>query len=119
MQSKGLSTPAAVKKFQSAIAEHGSIISGDPGVQLHHIFGASAKHDKLPVGQWALLPLTPKEHALIGTDSGRKQLSLSHYGHLSPGRWLLEKSLYCELICAVGVHWLPAGVFDAIQGYRK
>lgn len=52
---------AAQKRWMEAVRELGSVISGEPAV-IHHPAGRKAKHNKVDIGHWWLIPLTDDEH---------------------------------------------------------
>ncbi len=65
MQSKGNAPTAAQKKWREEIRELGCIVHGDKGeIEIHHVLGATAKHNKVAIGHWFILPLTGWFHRL-------------------------------------------------------
>jgi hypothetical protein len=65
VQSKGNRPTAAQQRWQDAVANLGSILSGEKPVQLHHAAGFTARHNKVLVGPWWIIPLTKAEHDAI------------------------------------------------------
>jgi hypothetical protein len=55
---------AKQKQWREAVRELGSIISGGPAV-IHHPVGRTAKHNKVHIGHWWVLPLTDDEHKAL------------------------------------------------------
>ena len=45
-----------------AVRECGCIITGNTQVQLHHIWGSKFKHNKIHIGNYAVLALSPELH---------------------------------------------------------
>lgn len=62
MRSKGNQPKAEEKKWLEAIGNQACIVTSSSNIQVHHMFGASAKRDKLRVGHWAILPLSVELH---------------------------------------------------------
>lgn len=67
MQSKGNQPNAVQKRWRESVRSLGSVISGGPAV-IHHAVGATAKHNKIPIGHWWLIPLTDEEHKALHLD---------------------------------------------------
>jgi len=57
-----LSKPKAVKDWEDLNREMGCVITGRCDVQLHHIFGRTAKEKKILIGPWAILTLWWEMH---------------------------------------------------------
>jgi len=64
------SPTAAQKRVHQALRDLGSPIKGNYGasVQLHHIFGRTAKHNKVDIGHWAVLVLPFELHDVSSGD---------------------------------------------------
>jgi len=78
---------AAQTRWREAVRELGSVISGGPAV-IHHCVGRTAKHNKVQIGHWWILPLTDSEHKALhnGETFGRES------------RKSFEKEMYVLLI---------------------
>jgi hypothetical protein len=74
MQSKNHKRTAEQKKWHGQVAELGCITSGSTQAQIHHCVGATAKHNKIHIGEWFVLPLNPFNHSYI--DQGRFGLDM-------------------------------------------
>tara|TARA_R110000822_G_scaffold77084_5_gene185123 strand:+ start:1248 stop:1631 length:384 start_codon:yes stop_codon:yes gene_type:complete len=74
MRSKNQKVTADHKKWRSQVAELGCICCGSEAIQIHHCIGASAKHNKIHIGEWFILPLNPFNHSYI--DQGRFGLDM-------------------------------------------
>lgn len=55
-------TTASQKRWISAAASTGCIVTGESEIQIHHIFGRKAKHNKIEIGEWAIIPLAIRLH---------------------------------------------------------
>lgn len=55
---------AAQKRFMEQVRALGSIVSGGPAV-VHHAAGRKARHNKIEIGHWWLVPLTDEEHKAL------------------------------------------------------
>lgn len=54
---------AAQKRFHDAAARLGCVVPGcNAPARIHHCVGASAKHNKVAIGQWWILPLCDDHH---------------------------------------------------------
>ncbi len=56
---------AAQKRYADYVASLGCCECGRPA-QIHHPVGATAKHRKVPIGHWWLIPLCDDHHKAIG-----------------------------------------------------
>ena len=52
---------ARQKQWLEAVVKLGSVVSGGPS-QIHHCVGRKAKHNKIAIGHWWIIPLTHDEH---------------------------------------------------------
>lgn len=55
---------AEEKKFQAYLKEQLCCVTGDYGVDVHHCKGSTYKHDKVLVGHYFCLPLSPDSHRM-------------------------------------------------------
>jgi len=78
MQSKGNAPTAAQKLWCDALRYE----SSDEATELHHPAGCTAVHNKVHIGQWWVIPLTPKHHREI------------HAGEFGKNRKEIEKGLF-------------------------
>lgn len=63
MQSKGNAPDASQKRWREEVRGLGCVISREPhNVEIHHVLGATAKHNKTPIGHWFILPLNAWYH---------------------------------------------------------
>ncbi len=53
----------AEKDFQAWLKQQPCCVTGQIGVQVHHCKGATYKHNKVLIGHWFCLPLSPEVHA--------------------------------------------------------
>jgi hypothetical protein len=109
MRSKGNSRTASQNRWYSAVAELGSVITNDSQVVLHHPIGEQQKHNKLPVGVWWVVPLTPREHQNL------------HDGFYQDRRKEFEKIWFKTVIIRLRDHpdCPPDEIIKAIAGYRR
>lgn len=61
MRSKGNAPTAAQKRFYGKIVDKGCIVCGRQA-EIHHVVGASARSNKIKVGNWYVLPLCYWHH---------------------------------------------------------
>ena len=100
---------AAQKRWREKVRGLGSIISGGPAV-IHHCVGRTAKHNKIHIGHWWIVPLTDKEH---------KDLHAGRLDTPQISRKEAEKYLFDRAVKRLGADDLPEGVYDAIMEYHR
>jgi hypothetical protein len=117
MRSKSNGTTAAQRRWMDLVASRGSVISGSVYVVLHHCAGMTAKHNKVHIGPWWILPLTPEEHDALhkSFDSFVQEV----YFWNGETRKEVEKILFMEMVCEIGMGEMPLEVYEAIMGYRR
>lgn len=114
MQSrKGLT--ADQRRWWDWLAGHGCYL-GLGQACLHHCIGSTARHDKVDIGQWWVIPLSYEAHqgpqgihndlSIFCTGETRKEIEKRIFSDLS-GRYLED-----------GGH-IPAEVIEAIEGYHR
>lgn len=64
MNSKGNAPSAKQKQWRERVRALGSILSGDDAV-IHHAVGVTARHRKVHIGHWWIIPLTNDEHLAL------------------------------------------------------
>jgi len=58
-----MSSPnAKQKRWMARVADYGCVVSGNSNIQIHHCVGRTAKHNKIAVGHWFILPLSFELH---------------------------------------------------------
>lgn len=66
---------AAEKRFMAWVKEQPCIITGEHGVIVDHMYGSSFRHNRVLIGMWALLPLSPSVDSVKTNGSHRAYLS--------------------------------------------
>lgn len=93
MKSKGHTVPAKAKRWMAWVARQRCANCTGIGVHVHHCAGATARHNKVAIGDWWLLPLCPKCHQgdhgihgdrmrFFGDSLTRKQTEKSQFARL-------------------------------------
>lgn len=107
--------PTAVKKWETMVADFGCVVTKEPDIQLHHVFGRTYKHRKVHIGQFYILPLAIRYHDV----SSNNPFNVTYF----PKRFAIEfgyqRSLFakmCKAMVSCGTV-LPFGdeVMDAIM----
>lgn len=63
MQSKGNNPTEKQAAWREEVRALGCILTGDKSsVEIHHVLGATAKHNKTDIGHWFILPLSGWYH---------------------------------------------------------
>jgi hypothetical protein len=89
-QSRGANK--AEKAFLSWLKEQPCCITGEYGVHVHHCVGSSVKKDKVHIGHYFCIPLTPDKHLEL---HARKKAFREEYG--SQGLcWVMLCSQYYD-----------------------
>lgn len=103
MQSKGNQPTAVQKEWREEVRSLGPI-----GCEIHHCVGVTGKHNKVEIGHWWILPLSPEQHRDIHSRIDRKLHEKTLFG------WMLAKyeAIY-------GAPPVPPEVLEAIRGYRR
>ena len=47
----------SVRGWVNLVARQACVCAGEPLVHIHHVLGRSARFQKMPIGQWVVLPL--------------------------------------------------------------
>jgi hypothetical protein len=119
MQSKGNAPTASQKAWREAVRELGCVIDKSKGgIEIHHVLGATAKHNKVDIGHWFILPLSSWYHrenpTLNVTDN--KRLFEANFGtqvQLFMGL-IMQYEFIHERVAPV-----PAEVIDAIRSLER
>ncbi len=87
--------------------------------QLHHVVGRKAKHNKVAIGEWFILPLPIRYHDV----SSDNPFNVTHYRHMFTHEFGLQSELFKEMIESMvnlGVD-LPFGddVINSIMDTRR
>jgi hypothetical protein len=110
---------AAQKRWREAVRELGSVISRCPAV-IHHPVGRTAKHGKVEIGHWWVIPLTDEEHKALHNGQLDYYLCETHWEGC--GRKDFEKSAFGSVVGmlgGLGQTQVPEQVFNAILDYHK
>lgn len=115
MQSKGNAPTAAQIKWREEVRALGCIVGMEKGphIQIHHVLGATAKHNKVAIGHWYILPLTPWAHL------DNPVLNVTHNKRLFEAQYGTQISLFKQLIKNYEFHYekrapVPEEVLAAI-----
>jgi hypothetical protein len=103
MRSKGNAPSATQKRWLDAVA------SLSPGMQIHHPVGITAKHNKVHIGHWWLVPVDEQSHRDI------------HAGVFGKDRKVLEKRIFEANLEALegSPDYPPQDAIDAIRDYHR
>ena len=108
---------AEQKRWREKVRAIGCIACGERmGTEIHHCAGRTAKHNKIAIGHWWILPLCHGCHVLL--TEGPDRLAEARFGFTFVGRWDLEKLLYADLM----THFrddVPLDVLNSIYDYHK
>lgn len=124
MRSKNHPPTAAQKVYWDELTSTGCVVAGrNAPAEIDHVFGASAKHRKLHIGQWAVIPLCYELHR------GARGRTAKEY--LFRDDWFPEMEFYemrRELLRKAHENYeqyhgkrvpIPLDVLEAMYQYRK
>lgn len=120
MQSKGNAPTAAQKRWQELVAGLGCIVTrAHPShCQLHHVAGATYKHNKILIGPWFILPLAKSLHD-VGSDDPH---NVTHHRRAFTEQHGTQASLFFKVVYAALLqgHHIPfeMDVLNAIADTR-
>jgi len=94
MQSKGNNPNSKELRWREDVRALGCILTGEKlAVEIHHVVGASAKHDKTSIGHWFILPLSKWYHrddSLLNVTDNKKTFEETFGSQVSLFNRLLE-----------------------------
>lgn len=115
MQSKGNAPIASQLKWREEVRDLGCVISREQyGIEIHHVLGATAKHNRQPIGHWFILPLTAwyhRENPILNVTDNKKLFEANFGSQVALFNRLLdlyrfqydkEPPVPCEVLAAIG-----------------
>lgn len=108
-------TSAKYRAWEEDVRALGCVITGNPVCVIHHPVGRSAKHNKVHIGNWFILPLEENLHIGKISVHGNKKEFISRYGKQCE---LFSKVLH-YYINRCGDHPVPNDVLLAIADWGK
>lgn len=112
---------AEQRRWLEQVVKHGSVVSREPwSVVVHHVTGRESKHNKVDIGHWFILPLTPGEHDLLHSD--QTAFESRAIGFNPVGRWDCEKFLFLRMVETFeewGQMTPPEDVMLSIKEYHR
>lgn len=119
---RAVAANAAERRFHDWLRNTGCAICGSP-TAIHHAVGSAAKHNKIHIGQWWVVPLCYEHHQGPGGIHGDLSLfdvfDRTALGHT---RKEIEKSLFARFAAIYEERTgeqIPKEVKEAIAGYHK
>lgn len=85
MYSKNHRPTKAQKEFWDWLAGRACVFCSSPMRDLHHVLGASSRENKIPIGQWVLVPVCGDCHDNIHQWSKLQQIE--EFMHLLNHHW--------------------------------
>ena len=108
------SKPAPVKRWEQQVADYGCVVTREPQVQIHHVKGRTFKHDKVLIGPWYILPLTPRLHD-VGSNNA---FNVTHWKKRFEIEYGTQNQLFFQMVNAMLEQGqevpVPDDVLDAI-----
>lgn len=107
---------AAERRWLEAVVDYGpaALDLSCQKMEVHHVAGRSAKHNKVDIGHWWILYLPKTLHDLAGTPAFDQQI----FGFTFGGRWDAEKLLFRRVASDLR-ELIPDEVYQAIMDYRR
>jgi len=106
----GKAPTAEQKRFHNQVAEQGCWVTRGPA-NIHHCVGSTAKHNKISIGQWWVIPLSYEAHQ--GPHGIHGDLAIFNQPGFS--RKEIEKEIFETML-----GWqrpIPQDVYNAIMEY--
>ena len=67
----------------------------DPkGFQLHHVLGRSAKHNKVAIGHWFIIPVPFELHDIYG----KHNCNVTHHKHRFTDEYGMQRLLFIDMV---------------------
>ena len=116
---------AAQKQWMSDISDWASNNNldliydyNDPkGFQLHHVLGRSAKHNKVAIGHWFIIPVLFELHDV----SGKHDCNVTNYKHRFTDKYGNQREIFKDMVNDMRMEMYslpPADVLRAIEDTR-
>ena len=113
---------AAQKQWMSDIADWASnnnldLLYGydDPkGFQLHHALGRSAKHNKVAIGHWFIIPVPFELHDV----NGKHDCNVTHHKHKFTDKYGKQRLLFSDMVDDMRMEMYalpPSDILDSIM----
>lgn len=116
----GKAPTAAQKRWHQWLAETGCYLGLGPAC-IHHCAGSTAKHDKVEIGQWWVIPLSYEAHQGPGGIHGDR--SVFDGQGLGQTRKEIEKAIFGRMVAHYrrthGEYPCSADVLQAIGEYHR
>ena len=106
------------KDWLSTITDYGCVVTGRSDIQRHHVLGRKAKHNKVAIGEWFVLPLWWELHDV----SSNHPQNVTHYKHRFTDGYGLQSELFAEMVERLidrGFEVPDQEILDAIADTRK
>jgi hypothetical protein len=126
MISKHSSPTTEQKKYWTDIVDIGCVLCGG-GAEIDHVYGAKAIHNKVAIGNWAVVALCPSHHRLerdsrtiSETSFFKRHMPTGDYEYLQQARrWLIIKQHRAYLVKYKRNLPVPEDVIKAIFKCNK
>ncbi len=70
----------------------------DHPIQIHHVLGRSAKHNKVAIGHWFILPVPFELHDVLGNHP----LNVTHHKHAFTDEYGKQRELFERMVAMMG-----------------
>lgn len=93
------------------------VVSGSDHTQLHHCVRRKAKHNKVPIGEWFVIPLHPRYHDV----SSDNPFNVTHWKNRFEIEFGTQRDLFSKMVDQLreAGHPVPADfILEAIEAYR-
>ena len=113
---------AEEKRWLSSVVElaqeKGCIATGNFPFEIHHVLGRTARHNKVDVGHWFIIPVWFDLHHI---DTGNPD-NVTHYPKRFTAKYGLQTALFAQMVETLenrGYKIPPAEVLEAIADTGK
>lgn len=81
------------------------------GFQIHHVLGRSAKHNKVHIGYWFILPVPYGLHDV----SSNHKLNVTHHKHAFTDRFGFQRDIFKTMVLLMHTLGYPIPPYDVLQ----
>lgn len=111
----GKQPTAEQKRWHDFVAGMGCVITGQPA-SIHHCVGTTARHNKVHIGQWWVIPLSYEAHQGKHGIHGDRKLFNRKWGE---SRKEIEKNIFQWITVEAPGWFLSDEVYQAIMSYHR
>lgn len=110
--------PVNVQAWETMVAQHGCIVTGETAVQIHHVIGRKGKESKFLLGPWYILPLAVRLH----DSRSDHPFNVTYWKNRFEHEYGRQKDLFLEMVASLkarhGQIPIPDEAIAVVQAMR-